>query len=165
VAPIPGTHHQENPTMYLGHHPDGSSIQKHSAGGGYPYVLGMREVEGERYWLVIGPGIEGELRFVTHGAAEKAIGRLQAVRDNPDAWAFELEQVATLAGQRLPAVMAGALPATGGEVYWDGMSKAERVRSLMRAGAARRGVPEVRGHTTRPPFALLAAALHQQPEA
>ncbi len=149
--------------MYLGHHPDGSSIQKHSAGGGYPYVLGMREVEGQRYWLVIGPGIEGELRFVTHGAADHAIGRLLAVRDNPDAWAFELEQVATRGGMRLPTVMSAALPATGGEVYWDRMSKAERVRSLMRAGAARWGVFEVRGQM-RPPFALLAAALHQQAE-
>lgn len=29
--------------MYEGHHSDGSGVQKHSAGGLYPYVIGIRE--------------------------------------------------------------------------------------------------------------------------
>lgn len=29
--------------MYQGHHSDGSGVQKHSAGGLYPYVIGIRE--------------------------------------------------------------------------------------------------------------------------
>lgn len=34
-------------STYQGHHPDGSSIQKHSAGGAYPYVLVLRDSQRE----------------------------------------------------------------------------------------------------------------------
>jgi hypothetical protein len=49
---------------YQGHLPDGSSVQKHSAGGLYPYVLVVRDskfrVPGVRYdYGVMGPGILG----------------------------------------------------------------------------------------------------------
>lgn len=49
--------------MYQGHHSDGSSIQRHSVGPLYPYVLGVRERQfapGEftRTYLVIGPGVD-----------------------------------------------------------------------------------------------------------
>ncbi len=47
---------------YQGHHADGSSIQKHSAGGAYPYVLVLRDSQrpGAKFdWGVIGPKING----------------------------------------------------------------------------------------------------------
>ena len=31
------------PGTYQGHHADGSGVQKHSAGGAYPYVLQLRD--------------------------------------------------------------------------------------------------------------------------
>ena len=49
-------------TTYQGHHADGSSIQKHSAGGAYPYVLVLRDSRrpGAKFdWGVIGPEING----------------------------------------------------------------------------------------------------------
>ena len=49
-------------TTYQGHHTDGSSIQKHSAGGAYPFVLVLRDSKqpGSKFdWGVIGPGIDG----------------------------------------------------------------------------------------------------------
>lgn len=45
---------------YQGHLPDGSSVQKHSAGGAYPYVLVLRDSQrpGEKFdWGLIGPGL------------------------------------------------------------------------------------------------------------
>lgn len=38
-----------------GHHQDGSGVQKHSAGGIYPYVLGVREREVTFGWGADGP--------------------------------------------------------------------------------------------------------------
>lgn len=40
--------------MYQGHHQDGSSIQRHSAGTHYPYIVGMQEHPGGR-WFVMAP--------------------------------------------------------------------------------------------------------------
>lgn len=37
-----------------GHHADGSSIQKHSAGGFYPFVLGKQEGHPQP-WFVLSP--------------------------------------------------------------------------------------------------------------
>lgn len=54
-------------TTYQGHLNDGSSIQKHSAGGNYPYVIGKRE-RAELPWIVIAPNGE-ETCFSTGEAA------------------------------------------------------------------------------------------------
>lgn len=54
-------------SAYAGHHPDGSSIQKHSAGPLYPYVLVYRDKKGGpdasgKYDVgVIGPKHEGTI--------------------------------------------------------------------------------------------------------
>ena len=42
---------------YQGHHRDGSSIQRHSAGSHYPYVVGKQEGQ-DLAWFVLSP--EGE---------------------------------------------------------------------------------------------------------
>ena len=42
-----------------GHHQDGSSIQRHSAGSHYPYVVGKQEGQ-DLAWFVLSP--EGELQ-------------------------------------------------------------------------------------------------------
>jgi len=55
-------------TTYQGHLPDGSSVQKHSAGGAYPYVLVLRDSQrpGAKFdWGLIGPGIDKTLWFLT----------------------------------------------------------------------------------------------------
>jgi hypothetical protein len=41
-------------TTYQGHHSDGSSIQRHSAGSHYPYVVGKQEGV-ELPWFVLSP--------------------------------------------------------------------------------------------------------------
>jgi hypothetical protein len=41
--------------MYDGHLPDGSSVQKHSAGGLYPYVLMARETPTGLMWGFMTP--------------------------------------------------------------------------------------------------------------
>lgn len=40
--------------MYQGHHPDGSSVQKHSCGAHCPYVIGSRE-RADMPWFVWAP--------------------------------------------------------------------------------------------------------------
>jgi hypothetical protein len=87
-------------TTYQGHHPDGSGIQKHSAGGSYPYVLQLRG----SWWEVVGPGIDGVLRCDSSAAWDAVVRRLLAVRGNEDAWAFELEQLCMAAGQKQTAL-------------------------------------------------------------
>ena len=47
---------------YQGHLPDGSSVQRHSAGSFYPYVLALRDSQdpSRRYdWGLMGPDING----------------------------------------------------------------------------------------------------------
>ncbi len=53
--------------MYQGHHSDGSSVQKHSAGSHYPYVVGRSESQ-DRPWFVLTPEGE-EAPFYTATAA------------------------------------------------------------------------------------------------
>lgn len=45
-------------STYQGHLPDGSSVQRHSAGPLYPAVIGVRERNygADRKWFVIYPG-------------------------------------------------------------------------------------------------------------
>lgn len=53
---------------YQGHMADGSSVQKHSAGSHYPYVVGKREGNPIYPWFVICPGGQ-ELGFSKGEAA------------------------------------------------------------------------------------------------
>lgn len=55
--------------MYQGHHSDGSSIQNHSAGAHYPYVIGKQNGQ-ELPWFVLSPN-GSQSWFSTAGAALK----------------------------------------------------------------------------------------------
>ena len=115
---------------YQGHHSDGSSVQKHSAGADYPFVVYARG--NVPHWEVIGPGIDGFLRFPTRKQATDCVDRLLAVRENSDAWAFEVEQLMTIAGVSLPNMAhgrVGALLAAGYPIAWADMSRVQRVAS------------------------------------
>lgn len=70
--------------MYQGHLSDGSSVQKHSAGPLYPYVLGVKEYQFEpgvftRTWIAIGPG--GEFQAPTQ---EEVIAFIQRKKEESD---------------------------------------------------------------------------------
>lgn len=125
--------------MYQGHLSDGSSVQKHSAGPLYPFVLYIHEIEGERFWCVIGPGIDGHLRYREFADAESAARRLLAVRSNEDAWAFELEQLCKVADQKLmPMRLAvNRIHEAGVPARFVDMSMVHRVQSLIGLGRVR----------------------------
>ena len=59
---------------YQGHLPDGSSVQRHSAGGLYPYVVYAREVACATVWGVMTPdgreGLVGSYDDAVHKAEE-----------------------------------------------------------------------------------------------
>lgn len=143
-----------------GHCADGGGVQAHSAGGLYPFVLFFREGgAGTLRYCVMGPGIEGELRFATYLEAVKAAERCKAVADNDDAWAFELEALRYVAGQKQVAMTAAATALAehddGGR--WFAMSKERRVASLLSLGKTRNNL--ALPMTQRPAFAALAAAV------
>lgn len=126
---------------YQGHMPDGSSIQRHSAGGAYPYVLQLRDrPDGAGfYWELIGPGIKTALRFKSSQEWDTAVRRLQAVRDTEDAWAFELEQLQTYCGQKLEPMRFAAreMVKLGMRPAWASMTRDARVGALLTLGAVR----------------------------
>ncbi|MEY2655334.1 MAG: hypothetical protein RLZZ524_2362 [Pseudomonadota bacterium] len=157
--------------MYQGHHTDGSSVQRHSAGGGYPFVVRFRESQAFLspgvHIELIGPGIEGALSFgdatpTGFATCDAAVRRLQAVRSNEDAWAFELEQLMTHCGQKL-AVMHGAASALAdamGTARFAELTADRRVGALLWLGKARNALRLPPG-STPPCFALLAAAARE----
>lgn len=151
-------------TTYQGHHQDGSSIQKHSAGGAYPYVLVLRDGPTCTYWELIGPGIDGALRFSSSGRWDDAVRAILAVRENEDAWAFQLERLQLVFGQKLMPMQAAAERLAGGRApeiksaKYASMSRVERVRSLLKLGAVRNTLRLPPG-TQSPGFAELAATL------
>ena len=143
---------------YQGHLADGSSVQKHSAGPVYPYIVFNREGDDEDNlrWCVMGPGFEGELRFASSTAAFGAAQRLKAVSENDDAWAFELEQLCMVALQRQEAMIGAANNLR--PQRWQDMSKVQRVASLLNLGQIRN---TLRLPMIQPPlFAAYARALH-----
>lgn len=77
------------PATYQVHHADGSSIQKHSAGGAYPYVLVLRDSRwpGEKFdWGVIGPEILGVVWLRSSAAWDRYVDmrkRFRAMLDDP----------------------------------------------------------------------------------
>ena len=71
-------------TTYQGHLADGSSIQKHSAGGAYPYVLVLRDSQrpGAKFdWGLIGPGpgIDSPTWFKSSKAWDGAVDMLLGI--------------------------------------------------------------------------------------
>lgn len=144
---------------YAGHLADGSGVQAHSAGGCYPFIVFQRQVpsfDTGYAWCVMGPGIEGELRFASYAAACDAAARCREVTENADAWAFELEALCMVAHQRQVAMVGAAVAMH--PLHWDSMSKVQRVAALLKLG-------EIRGTlklplVQRPTFATYAACHH-----
>ena len=123
---------------YAGHLGDGSSVQAHSAGGLYPYVVYAKEdprADLGLSWHVIGPGITESLRFASYTAAVGAADRCKTVNENADAWAFELEALCMVAHQQQAAMVAAANNLR--PLRWDEMSKDQRVASLLQLGIIR----------------------------
>ena len=58
--------------MYQGHLADGSGIQKHSAGGLYPYVIGARQTPDGLQYGLIGAELSDYLWLGSHQQAERA---------------------------------------------------------------------------------------------
>lgn len=58
--------------MYQGHLADGSGIQKHGAGGLYPYVVAARQVGDNLQYGLIGAELSDYVWFGTHALAEGA---------------------------------------------------------------------------------------------
>jgi hypothetical protein len=147
---------------YLGHHADGSSIQNHSVGGNYPFVIAYRQ-RGETMRVeVIGPGINGALSFESHADAQSCIDRLLQVRENADAWSFELENVSRIIGQVSQAVRRAAYAYVAGKglesARWADLSKSQRVECLLTLGRARLDASGP-AFGIRPVFAEYAARL------
>lgn len=132
-----------NPNVrYLGHLPGGNPVQAHSAGEHYPFVIAAVENgTGARWYEVTGPGTP-RLRFEQHGDAYVAARRLAILRQNEDAWAFEIEQACTCAGMKLFNVQAAlrkyCAQALGGRHKFAELTPAERVAAIHYVGAVRR---------------------------
>lgn len=125
---------------YLGHLPDGSGVQAHSAGEHYPYTVAVIERDGaDRRYEVSGPGVEG-LRYTTASEAATVAKRLAVCIRNEDAWAFEVERAGYIGLTRLPTVaeeMRDWLAvARVPEAYAD-MTPGQRAQSLIAYGYAR----------------------------
>lgn len=66
---------------YLGHMPDGSSVQRHSAGGLYPFIPFIKDTpNGLRYGVICPDGTEVPAIF-THGEMILEVGHRQAERE------------------------------------------------------------------------------------
>ena len=63
--------------MYQGHHSDGSSIQRHSAGPHYPFIVGMQNHPAGN-WFVMGPSGNVLARAIS---GRTAFGWAQAFAD------------------------------------------------------------------------------------
>lgn len=131
---------------YLGHLPDGSGVQAHSAGEHYPYIIAVIERAGaDRRYEVNGPGVEG-LRYSTDREATLVAKRLAVCIRNEDAWAFEVERAAHLGMVRLQAVVdwvrEAASDAGTPEAYSE-MTEGQRAQSLIAYGYARGQNPRV----------------------
>jgi hypothetical protein len=146
-------------STYQGHLADGSSVQAHSAGAAYPYVLQLRDrPDGAGYFYeLIGPGIKTALRFCTAKDWDAAVARLKAVASIEDAWAFENEQLQTYANQKLAPMRYACqqMVKAGMKPSWKDMGKDARVGALLALGAMRNtlGFPS---QINPPTFAALA---------
>lgn len=93
--------------MYQGHLPDGSSVQRHSAGGLYPFVLFARETERGVRWGVITPGGQIDPHWSYEGAAQIA-QRLKAAHEHHAPRTREPSYNNPIAPYRARAAMADA---------------------------------------------------------
>jgi hypothetical protein len=134
---------------FEGHHPDGSGVQRHSAGAYYPLVYFQ---VGHRHGVLL-PGGE-KLLFDTRHETMAALELLTEVRDSPEAAVREAEAIAC--GVR--SGRAGEAAAILRQFAAQGPN--DRVLGLLRAGLhlqvryAQRAEPP----RSPPAFARLAAA-------
>jgi hypothetical protein len=63
--------------MYQGHLPDGSGVQRHSAGGLYPFVIFAQETPSGLQYGVIDPGQDGRLVGSYDLAHQVALAKLE----------------------------------------------------------------------------------------
>lgn len=126
--------------VYQGHLADGSSIQKHSVGDIFPFVLQVRSrPEGgtRYYWELIGPGIESgtALRFESHAQAHAAALRLLAVREHVSAWQSELQRVLERPAKPFTSLgfPQGMQDVANCPAIFEALSKAQRVQQVLDA--------------------------------
>lgn len=128
---------------YLGHLPDGSGVQAHSAGEHYPYVIAVVDLtpvdDGQpmRWYEVTGPGLQaGGLAFWTDKDATVAARRLKTCGENEDAWSFEIERAGRLGDLILERVfdyVRDRVP----NLLFSQMTPGQRISALLLWGHAR----------------------------
>lgn len=88
--------------MYQGHLPDGSSVQRHSAGPLYPYVVVCRDSADGLVYSLIGPGIPDELPCSSFDAIDGIVAKLRALgADGKAAYAAIMQQLSLDFGKTL----------------------------------------------------------------
>jgi len=121
---------------YQGHLPDGSSVQAHSAGGLYPFVLYAQGTPGDLTWGYIAPGKEGQLIGNYDDANDKALEAKNewdaGIRRSPPRLYSALNRMFEGTPERVfnqPATMLGAWlkgnaqknAVKTDEIYWSGI--------------------------------------------
>lgn len=132
---------------YQGHLPDGSSVQAHSAGPVYPYVVYGRTIHGTMHWEVLGPGVEDFIRFETIQAAGACANNLKTAYDSFEHWCRHMR--AMLRGPSLLTTSLTDLANYHGfpRVIDSGV---HRVQSLLVLGKAQAGLRRVHGTPNNP---------------
>lgn len=128
---------------YQGHLEDGSSVQKHSAGPAYPFVVQVVERGGKdggraKVYQIIGPGIStaGLVVETEYGDIVDSIAEhLRKLATDEDAWSFELEQNLKAGDVRI-ASLESALKAWVPAVYkerrkFSELTQSERIEVLL----------------------------------
>ncbi len=118
-----------------GHLADGSSVQTHSAGPLYPFVVRAHDIAPVRYWEVIGPGINIDgrpmaLRFCDEGSASAAAAELVQARVTHAAYSRAFSAGLALLSPRQAMAACEDLTYSSPQASPD-----ERVRSLVKLAA------------------------------
>ncbi len=144
---------------YQGHLPDGSSVQAHSAGPNYPFVVYGRTVAGVMHWEVLGPGVEDFIRFEHSSDAFACANNLKIAYDSREQWARHMRSM--LRGPSLLTTSLVDLAVYHGftRVIDSGV---QRVRSLLVLGKAQAGLRRVHG-TPNSPFTEYAYREAREP--
>lgn len=125
---------------YQGHLADGSSVQKHSAGPVYPYVVYGRTINGEMHWEVLGPGVEDFIRFEKSYQAAACANNLKMAYDSLEQWTRQMRALTQmpddLAAKGLAILHGFKLVHTSGVA---------RVKSLLHFGKSRSALIQLQG--------------------
>lgn len=138
-------------STYQGHLSDGSGIQKHSAGGLYPFVLFVKDTpSGLRYGIIDPDGSEHPATLTPQEAETEALRR-KAIRDERmtreaafragKAWAVNFSRVNASAAQKLETLCGDEREELGTLAQQrDAVWSARRDRSLWYDGLILRGL-------------------------